>query len=140
MTDLSYSASVEDITEKQLGGGFFENWPNPPSPSTHIRILLASDHAVLAIRDDDVVGFATAISDGVLTAYIHLLEVLPEERGMGIGHQLIIHLLDQIGSLYRVDLLCDPELTDFYRDLGFSVTTAGYIRNFPMQSGRRPQP
>ena len=36
-------------------------------------------------RDDAgrVVGFVTAISDGVLSAYIPLLEVLPEYQGAG---------------------------------------------------------
>lgn len=139
MTDLSYSASTEQVTENQLGGGFFENWPNPPSPATHLRILKASDHVVLAMRDGNVVGFATAISDGLLTAYIPLLEVLPEERGLGIGHELIARLLGQIGALHRIDLLCDQELTSFYQGLGFTVTTGAYIRNYSMQSGRLPQ-
>lgn len=91
------------------------------------------------MRDGNVVGFATAISDGLLTAYIPLLEVLPEERGLGIGHELIARLLEQIGPLHRIDLLCDPELTSFYQGLGFRVTTGAYTRNYSMQSGRLPQ-
>ena len=40
-------------------------------------------------RSGQVVGFITAISDGVLSAYIPLLEVLPGWRSQGIGGELV---------------------------------------------------
>lgn len=74
----------------QLLHGFFVDWPNPPTPETHLRLLQQSDFVVLARdeRSGQVVGFITAISDGVLSAYIPLLEVLPSFQGQGIGSEL----------------------------------------------------
>ncbi len=61
-----------------------------------------------------MVGFVTAISDGVLSAFIPLLEVLPERQGEGIGTELVRRLLAELEDFYMVDLMCDPELETFY--------------------------
>jgi ribosomal protein S18 acetylase RimI-like enzyme len=93
---------------------------------------------VLAIDEDldVVVGFITAISDGVLAAYIPLLEVLPEYRGRGIGKELVRRMLDRLGDLYAIDLMCDPEVQSFYASLGMRPATGMMIRNYEYQSGR----
>ena len=77
---VTYRHSAADIRPDQLQG-FFEGWPNPPTPETHLRILEGSDAIVLALTDTPaphVIGFATAITDGILAATIALLEVLPD--------------------------------------------------------------
>ena len=68
---------MNNITE--MLEGFFVDWPNPPSTETHLKLLSNSYKVVIAIDPtiNKVVGFITAISDGVLSAYIPLLEVLP---------------------------------------------------------------
>lgn len=136
MTSVTYRTNVDGLTSDRLRGGFFEGWPNPPSAETHLRILDSSDHKAIALDDSDrVVGFATAISDHVLTAYITLLEVLPEKRGQGIGSMLITRLTHDIGQI-RIHLLCDPDLSEFYGALGFDLSTGMYRRDYTMQAGR----
>jgi len=61
----------------------------------------------------------------VLSAYIPLLEVLPEWQGRGIGTELMRRLLDRLRGLYMVDLCCDAELEPFYRRLGLQVWERG---------------
>ncbi len=136
MSTLTYQTTAEGLTPDQLDGEFFEGWPDPPTPETHLRILQASDHVVIAVRDDKVIGFVTAISDGILSAFITLLEVVPEEHDKGIGHSLINQLMDDIGDLYMVDLVCDANLSRFYAELGFAISTGMSRRNYSMQSGR----
>jgi ribosomal protein S18 acetylase RimI-like enzyme len=68
--------------------GFFVGWPSPPSPERHLELLRASTHVVFAVEGERVVGFVTAISDGTLSAYIPLLEVLPEYQRCGVGSEL----------------------------------------------------
>jgi len=128
---VHYTESPAGIEADQLAGGFFEGWPNPPSPEMHLRILHASSQIVLAIdeRSADVVGFVTAVSDGVLSAYIPLLEVLPEYRNQGIGQELMRRILSTLRDLYMVDLLCDPALQSFYQQLGMHPTTGMLMRN-----------
>ncbi|HEU4895473.1 MAG TPA: GNAT family N-acetyltransferase [Acidimicrobiia bacterium] len=136
MTTLEYRTTTDGLTADQLDGGFFAGWLDPPSPETMLRILDASDHVVIAVRDDQVIGFVTAISDGVLSAFITLLEVLPEHHNKGIGHSLINQMMSQIGDIYMVDLVCDANLSRFYAELGFAPTAGMSRRDYAMQSGR----
>jgi ribosomal protein S18 acetylase RimI-like enzyme len=136
MTTLEYRTTAIGLTPDQLEGGFFDGWPDPPSPETMLRILDASDHVVIAVRDEKVIGFVTAITDGVLAAFITLLEVLPEHHGKGIGHSLINQMMSQIGDIYMVDLVCDANLSRFYAELGFATATGMSRRDYAMQSGR----
>ncbi len=133
---IQYKSEINGIEESVLRG-FFDGWPNPPSPTRHLELLRRSTEVVLAIDSDtqNVIGFITAISDGVLCAYIPLLEVLPEYRAKGIGTELVRHMLDKLGQLYMVDLVCDRELAGFYRRFGFSSGHAMLRRNYAGQSG-----
>lgn len=137
MTNLTYQTTSEGLTPDQFDGEFFDGWLDPPSPETLLRILQSSDHVVIAVRNDKVIGFVTALSDGVLSAFITLLEVVPEEHDKGIGHSLINQLMDDIGDLYMVDLVCDANLSRFYAELGFATATGMSRRNYAMQSGRQ---
>lgn len=136
MTNLSYRTTTDGLTEDQLTGDFFEGWLDPPPPEALLRVLQSSDHVVVAIRNDKVIGFVTALSDDVLSAFITLLEVVPEEQDKGIGHSLINQILDEIGQIYMVDLVCDANLSRFYAELGFAATTGMSRRDYAVQSGR----
>ena len=133
---IRFVDSLGDTTPEQLQG-FFVGWPNPPSPQTHLRILQKSTAVELAVDDTTgrVVGFINAFSDGVLMAYIPLLEVLPEYQGQGIGRTLVERMLARLGNLYAVDLLCDPELQPFYAQAGMQPATGMLLRNYARQAG-----
>lgn len=135
-TTIEYKDSIEEITFEMLSG-FFVGWPNPPSAKTHLKILNQSTFIVLAISDNRVVGFITAISDGVLAAYIPLLEVLPNYQNRGIGKELVLRMTKKLKKIYMVDLLCDPELQKFYRKLGFTKSTGMMMRNYEYQNGNK---
>lgn len=133
---MRYIQSAENITSSQLHG-FFVGWPNPPSLNTHLNLLKSSDYIVLAIDEEQnrVVGFITAISDGVLSAYIPLLEVLPEYQGRGIGKQLVEKMVASLRHLYMIDVLCDEELQPFYEKFTMVRAKGMIIRNYDRQSG-----
>jgi ribosomal protein S18 acetylase RimI-like enzyme len=133
---IEYLETVEGIEPWQLAG-FFEGWPNPPSADTHLRMLRSSAHIVLAIdpASNRVVGFVTAISDGVLSAFIPLLEVLPEYRGRGIGSELVRRIITALDGLYMIDLICDDDLVPFYERFGLRRASAMIKRNYARQSG-----
>ena len=133
---INYTFTTEGISPEQLKG-FFDGWLNPVSPETHLRLLRNSDEIVLAIDRETkrVVGFITAITDHVLSAYIPLLEVLPEYRGQGIGKELVDSMLERLGDLYMIDLICDQELQAFYAKRGMREATGMIMRNYDNQSG-----
>ncbi len=86
-------------------------------------VALAVDEA-----SGHVVGFATALTDGVLSAHITLVEVLPGYRRRGIGSALVRRLLDRLGDLYAVDVVCDAELLPFYEVCGLTPAAAAVRR------------
>lgn len=136
----TYTDSLKNVTSENLKGGFFAGWPNPPSPTTHHRILANSAAIVLArVEDGTVIGFITAISDGISCAYIPHLEVLPAYHGRGIGTELVRRMLEKLKHLYMIDLVCDPGLQPFYERLGMRAVIGMVVRNYERQSGE-PRP
>ena len=131
---IEYTTKLENINEYQLKG-FFVGWPNPPSEETFLKLLEGSYRVILAIEDNKVIGFINAISDGVLSAYIPLLEVLPEYQSKGIGKELVSKMKEELVHLYMVDLLCDEELIPYYEKQGMSKATGALIRNYDNQNG-----
>jgi ribosomal protein S18 acetylase RimI-like enzyme len=123
---IVYRESAAGVAPEQLAG-FFVGWPRPPAPDVHLELLRGSDHVVLAVEEETerVVGFVTAVSDGVLSAYVPLLEVLPEHQGRGLGSELMRRLLARLESVYMVDLCCDAALVPFYERLGLRRWDAG---------------
>jgi hypothetical protein len=83
---ITYQESLEGVRVEQLRGGFFVGWPNPPAPEAHYRILAGSAAIVLALNGDEVVGFITAISDGVCSAYISPARGIASLPGPGGWH------------------------------------------------------
>ena len=133
---VSYVHDMSAVRAGQLVG-FFDGWPSAPSAETHLAMLRASGIAVVAIdtQSSRVIGYVTALTDGVLAAYVSQLEVLPEYRGRGIGSTLMSHVIDRTRGLYMLDLVCDPELEPFYRRVGLESATAMIRRNRERQGG-----
>jgi ribosomal protein S18 acetylase RimI-like enzyme len=126
---IEFTTSLDGVEPAHLHG-FFDRWPSPPAPERHLELLRGSYRIVLA-RDTgspQIVGFVNAISDGVLYAFIPLLEVLPAYRGRGIGSELVTRVLSELEDFYAVDLMCDPELQPFYERFGMHRATGMIIR------------
>jgi ribosomal protein S18 acetylase RimI-like enzyme len=125
---IEYTTSLDGVAPPDLDG-LSVGWPSPPSRERHLDLLHGSAHVVLAREVDRVIGFVTAISDGVLSVYIPLLEVLPEFQGRGIGSELVRRLLDRLEGLYMVDVVCDEDVVPFYVRFG--------LQRFDAALGRR---
>ena len=134
---IVYTDSIANIAADNLHG-FFDGWPNSPSPESHLKLLSNSDEIVLAVDDEtgNVIGFITAISDGILSAYISLLEVLPAYQGRRVGSELTGRMLEKLCELYMVDLICDVELQPFYARFGMKPASGMVVRNYERQGGR----
>jgi len=133
---LTFTTSAHGIDSTALLGGFFEDWTAPPSPDEHLALLRGSVHVALALDEDRVVGFANAISDRVLSAYIPLLEVLRDYRHQGVGSRLVQMLLADIGPLYMVDVMCDEDVLPFYESLGFRRANGAVRRHFTRRNAQ----
>ncbi|WP_286232292.1 GNAT family N-acetyltransferase [Neobacillus mesonae] len=133
---MIYKNSLEGISSDMLNG-FFVDWLNSPNLETHLNLLKNSYKVVIALDDsvNRVVGFITAISDGVLSAYIPLLEVLPEYKNAGIGKELVNRMLNELSNIYMIDLCCDDDLVPYYEKFRMTKVNGMVLRNYRMQSG-----
>ncbi|SEJ86874.1 Acetyltransferase (GNAT) family protein [Bhargavaea ginsengi] len=133
---LEYRTDINEVTTGMLEG-FFVGWPNPPSEEAHLRLLQGSSYRVIAFDREagKVAGFITAVSDGVLSAYIPLLEVLPGYQGCGIGQELVRRMFVELDHLYMIDVCCDDDVVPFYERFGMHRTNGMILRNYDRQSG-----
>lgn len=111
---------------------FFIGWKNKPDHTKFVNAIKNQDYKILAIEKSQqrIVGFSYAISDCYLSAYIPLLEVIPDYQGKGIGTKLIKYLVDQLKGTYMIDLCCDEDLIPFYESLNFQKSYAMLKRNY----------
>jgi GNAT superfamily N-acetyltransferase len=111
--------SPAELTVAHLDG-FFEGWPTTPSPDRVLAAVRGADVVALAWDGDRLLGFATAITDGALSVFIPLVEVVPDRRGEGVGSRLVADLVERFDDRYGIDLCCDDDVVSFYEGLGFS--------------------
>lgn len=133
---IIYKDSTDNITPDMLKG-FFIGWNKFPSTEKHLELLQNSDYKIIALDEDKnkVIGFITAISDKVLSAYIPFLEVLPEYQKKGIGSELVKKIFRKLENFYMVDIVCDDSLRKYYEKFGMKKFPAMIKRNYDKQSG-----
>src|SRR5215208_3694883 len=129
MSPIRYVYSLETVEPAHLQG-FFVGWRHPFPPDAHLRMLAGSDRVVLAIDAETsmVVGFVAALTDGVQGAFITLLEVLPAYQERGIGHELMTRMLERLGDIQTIELMCDPDLIPFYTHFGMTPASGMVLR------------
>lgn len=84
--------------------------------------LRGSWASVAAYDSDRLVGFARAISDGKLHAFITEMIVHPEYQRRRLGEQLLKRLVDRChaAGVTDIQLFCAQGKSDFYLNNGFS--------------------
>ena len=126
---IKYIDDIDEIAITQLHG-FFVGWKSPLTPERHYEILRGSTHFIIALDEyeDKAAGFITALSDGVLSAFIPLLEVLPKYKNRGIGSELLRRMLEKLDNITNIDLTCDPDLQPFYEQFKMSRSSGMILR------------
>ena len=103
LADTGWTRKVEDIAK-------FE------------QLIERSQVALVAVHEEEVVGFIRALTDGIFNGYISMVAVSEAHRGQGVGSALV-----------RAAMGTNPEITwvlradrdgvpDFYRKLGFRLS------------------
>ena len=94
-----------------------EHWPSfPEDPARAHRVLTAPGvTTMVAVENNQVIGFAQMQSDSEIQAHLSLVAVQKIYRGHGIARKLIASALREAGGL-RVDLITETS-EGFYSKL-----------------------
>ena len=126
---IKYADDINQIKSEQLQG-FFVGWKSPLTPERHYELLRGSTHFIVAFNGDKAIGFITALSDGVNSAFIPLLEVLPDYQTQGIGSELVRRMLIKLENITNIDLTCDPDVQPFYERFKMLRSTGMILRKY----------
>jgi GNAT superfamily N-acetyltransferase len=112
--------TVKEFDKKTLQELFLSvQWSSGNYPD-QLQAAIRNSHRVFSAWDGDrLVGLVNALSDGVMTAYIHYMLVRPEYQKQGIGKHLITLLLQEYKDYARKVLIAYDSEVDFYRHCGF---------------------
>jgi len=89
-----------------------------------IALVLKHGPAVGAWLDEELIGFARAVTDGKLRAYIEDVMVHPAHRRQGVGEQLLETLLAALAQIETISLFCEPALVAWYEQYNFRLRSA----------------
>jgi ribosomal protein S18 acetylase RimI-like enzyme len=81
--------------------------------------------SLVALRAGEVVGFAQALSDGAIQAYLARLLVAESHRRQGVAQRLVREIFVRSGA-QRVDLLAQQGSDAFYRSFPHRGPWRGY--------------
>ena len=108
---------IETVRQLLLANG----WSHRVESASKFETLVKnSDHAIVAVADDIIVGFTRAISDHLSNGYVSMLLVLPSHRRMGIGRSLMENLLGQSSSITWVLRASRDGAKKLFSSLGFT--------------------
>jgi len=125
--NITYTSDINDIGVEMLEG-FFAGWAKPLTIEQHYSHLTKCAHFIAAIDNAKVVGFISALTDGIGCAFIPLLEVLPEYQKRGIGSELMRMMLDKLNDISAIDLMCDDNMQKFYERFGMKKLSGMGLR------------
>jgi len=90
--------------------------------------LAGSLRGAVVLADDEVVGMARLVGDGVHYFYVQDVIVHPDHDGNGYATQLVQRLVDWVATVAPapalIGLFASPEARGVYEELGFSTGDA----------------
>jgi ribosomal protein S18 acetylase RimI-like enzyme len=92
------------------------------------RIIDAATRAVVAVADEEVVGFARCLSDGVSDGYLSMVIVAPSHRRRGLGTALVTELIGEDDRLTWVLRAGHPGSEGFWSGIGFRRSEIAFER------------
>jgi predicted GNAT family N-acyltransferase len=124
-TDVIVLDRVDGSRREQLVALFRSAWWTKTRDADAVERMLEGSDLTVGLVDpasDRLVGFARAITDHTFLAVVLDVIVDPDYRGTGLGARLMNELLahPELAAVDSVELVCQPELIDFYRRWGFT--------------------
>ena len=121
MKDLQYK-STKNFSEKELKKLFLSvEWSSGNYPDKLVIAMKNSSSVFTAWDNNKLVGLVNVLSDGIMTAYVHYLLIMPEYQRIGIGKKLMKMVSENYNDYLRIVLIAYDKEIEFYKHCGFEV-------------------
>lgn len=105
------------------------NWgKRVADPKGFSELLARSQIAIVAVQDNQVVGFLRALTDGIFNGYISMVVVHDAHRGKGIGTALVREVMGDRPETTWVLRAGRNGVSEFYKKLGFLISEVAMER------------
>lgn len=92
------------------------------------KLISASQRALVAVEEGEVIGFARAITDGLANGYLSMVVVAAPFRRRGVGQELVEKLIGADPDITWVLRAGRDDAEEFFAKLGFSPSTMAMER------------
>jgi len=104
-------------------------WAHRIPDEAHLtRLVTASQHAWVAVVDEEIAGFARALTDGLSNGYLSMVVVAAPFRGRGIGRALVEQIVGAEENITWVLRAGRDGAPAFFTRLGFVHSTLAMER------------
>ena len=131
---MSYKqiTGLRDPQIKRLHALFQREWWTAGRSLDDTRRLLAGPSLVFALAEehnDELVGFARVITDGVFKALVFDVIVDDAHRGQRLGARLMdwITAHPEVARVKHVELYCRPDMVPFYERWGLTTEVGDIV-------------
>ena len=102
------------------------DWSHANDPERLRTAVRCSSYAVVAVEQDEIVGFARALSDEAFAVYIADILVAPARQRQGVGRALTeaIHDHYPLETFHHQVLIAERGVEGFYQRLGMTPVSA----------------
>jgi ribosomal protein S18 acetylase RimI-like enzyme len=113
---------TKEFTPADLESLFLSvEWSSGHFPERLARAMTGFGTVVSAWDGETLVGLASAMDDGEMTAYVHYLLVRPGYQDRGIGRELMRRVNEHYNNYLRIVVIAVNEEVEFYKNCGYSV-------------------
>ncbi|MFP9131164.1 GNAT family N-acetyltransferase [Niallia sp. BSM11] len=92
-----------------------------------IAEMLNKVPSVGAWKDDNLIGFVRAVSDGKFRAYIEDVVIHSSFQKNGIGKKMLVKMVDELSNIDVISLFCEDHLIPFYEKSNFRYSKSQFV-------------
>ena len=97
------------------------DWESGKYPEKLKQSMIGYDSVFSAWIDNELVGLACVMDDGIMTAYMHYLLVNPKYQNQKIGKQLVDMVKQKYKDFLKIVIVSYNSSKPFYEKCGFEI-------------------